>query len=292
MREFLSKIFSGQLSSFNENRIYRIFNIIVLLTIAVVLGISLFLLTIEAYSSFLICLGEILFFVLILVLHVKGFHTPVRYVFFIFTIMAQVYGSLYHGENGGFDYYFFVTAIIPVLFFDKKFYFFSLFTLSIGSLIIVKLRYDQVIPIMPFDGKYIFPFYANIVVTGVLLHLGYKLFKSEHLKYEQLLNDQKQEIQFQKEELSVLKGQLEQHLAIRIKKVEDQDKSIKQYAYLNAHKARGPLARILGLINLTKFEDLGNKENRNFYIGELQSNATELDEVLTEITEVLGREVQ
>lgn len=282
----IKDILSDPRLSFKDNRIYRLFNFVVLITIAIVLCISIFLLSINAISSFWICIGEIVIFFGMLYFHVKGYFAVTRYIFFLFAIAMQIYGSLYHGENGGFDFLFFATSLSPVLFFEKRWQIFSIFALSIVAFIAVKVLYEYIAPIMPLERQVI-PYYANIVISSLLLYFGYGLFKSEHLKYEKRLNQQKNQIQDQKEAIANIKDQLEEHLAARKKKMDKQDKNIAMYAYLNSHKVRSPLARILGLVNLTQYEDLNDEEKRKFYFDELNKNAKELDDILTEINQVL-----
>jgi len=282
----LKDIYTNPNLSFKDNRIYRLFNLIVLSTIILVAGIAIFLLTIGAISSFFICIGEIIFFALLLYSHIKGVFVVTRYIFYLFAIVTIAYGSLYHGENGGFDFLFLAVCLSPVLFFEKKVYISSLFILSLGAYIAVKVLYNYVEPVMPLERQVI-PYYANIVISSLLLYHGYGLFKREHLKYEEQLENQRNQINDQNIALSSVKDQLEELLADRTKKIEKQDKNIAKYAYLNSHKVRSPLARILGLVNLTEYEDLNDEEKRQYYFNQLKSNAKELDNILTEINQTL-----
>jgi signal transduction histidine kinase len=287
MRTFIDSVFKGQLPTYNENRVYRLFNILIIIVIVLVFFIAIQLLYIEAYLGFYICLAEIAIFSFIFERHVKGYHILPRYIFFIISISAQVYGSLYHGENGGFDFYFFLTAISPVFFFEKKWQYFSLFIVSISCFVMVKYLYGVVVPAVPYDQKNIIPYFFNASLTGFLIYILFDLFKRDHLKYEQNLNDQKEEIIQQKEKLTELKDQLEKLLKLRTERVQEQDESIRKYTFMNAHGVRSPLARILGLINLTDMEDMSNDEIRKFYMKELQVNAQELDDIISEMNEVL-----
>lgn len=284
----IKSILSKEGLSFKENRVFKIFNFVLLATMVIILAIAIFLLTINAISSFWICLGEIVIFYGLLHFHIKGHFDVTRYIFFLFAITMQVYGSLYHGENGGFDFLFFATSLSPVLFFEKRWQILSIFILSTATYITVKFLYDHVEPVMPLDREAI-PYYANFIISSLLLYAGYRLFKSEHLKYEEILESQKNKISGQKEALYTVKTQLEKLLQANNQQMKEQNKSIAKYAYLNSHKARSPLARILGLVNLTKYEDLADEEKRRYYFDELSSNAKELDNILKEISEVLDQ---
>lgn len=249
--------------------------------------IATFVLRLGSVSSFLVCLAEIVVFFILLVKHVKKHYYTTRYIFFVFAILMQVYGSLYNGEHGGFDFLFIPTALGPVLFFDKKWQIRSLFIFSIAALISVKILYNYVEPVIYVDRQ-IFPYYSNIVLSTVVIYFGLGLFKSDHLKYEQSLLKQKERIHTKNEAISKANDQLEALIQVSTNKIEKQNKGMIQYAYLNSHKARSPLARIMGLVNLTKFEDLTILEKRKFYFNELENNTQELDEVLKEISHMLN----
>lgn len=287
----LDQLFHRPSLSDKDNRIFKIFNIMSILTIAVLLFITFFLLSVGAILPFWICIGELVIFIGLAVMHFKGHFIISRYIFFTFSMLMQVVGSLYHGENGGYDFLFLVTALCPVLFFDKRMHYLSLFILSIGTFILVKVLYGYVEPILPFE-KQVIPYYINIVLSTLLIYFSFDLFKSEHLKYEAELRRKNDKISQQKEALSNAKDQLEVLLQAKSQKLESQNKGISKYAYLNSHRARSPLARILGLVNLTQYEDLNDDEKRTYYFNEISSNAKELDTVLTEITAVLDKDLE
>lgn len=140
--------------------------------------------------------------------------------------------------------------------------------------------------------RQLFPYYFNIAASAALIYFGYGLFKKEHLKHEMDLNKQKEMVQNQKEVLLATKNQLEILLEARTRKLEEKNQGISKYAYLNSHKVRSPLARILGLVNLTQYEDLNEDETRSYYFNELKTNATDLDNVLKEISEILNSDLE
>ncbi|MCB0492415.1 MAG: hypothetical protein KDC93_08365 [Cyclobacteriaceae bacterium] len=262
-----------------------------ILAIVVLIFIAIFLLSINAIPLFWICAAEIVVFFALLVLHVKGHFALSRYIFFAFSIVMEVFGSLVSGENGGFDFLFFVTALSPLLFFDKRWQYLSLFIFSISCFIAVKILY-QYVPSMLDLERQLFPYYFNIAASAALIYFGYGLFKKEHLKHEMDLNKQKEMVQNQKEVLLATKNQLEILLEARTRKLEEKNQGISKYAYLNSHKVRSPLARILGLVNLTQYEDLNEDETRSYYFNELKTNATDLDNVLKEISEILNSDLE
>jgi signal transduction histidine kinase len=74
-------------------------------------------------------------------------------------------------------------------------------------------------------------------------------------------------------------NQLVEH---RTAALRDQNKTLLQHAFINAHKVRSPLARILGLVNLIGHEiKLGGKGDE--LLTHLNLSARELDDVLREV---------
>lgn len=258
-----------------------------ILAILVVGGTGIFLLTIGGIIPFIICITEVGIFFLLLYWHTHGKLYLARYIFFLFSICMTTVGSLFHGEEGGFDFLFYVTALAPVLFFNKRWQYASLFFLSMSAYIIVKNLYDEVPAIMPLERNVI-PYFLNIIVSALLIYFGYGLFKSTHLEHETKLNEQNATIIKQKEALTDIKEQLESVLKLRTAKIEAQNNDFIKYAFLNSHKVRSPLARILGLINLTPFEDFTDEKKRDFYFTQIKNNVKELDEVLKEIGVMLN----
>ncbi|MBL6448466.1 hypothetical protein JMN32_19290 [Fulvivirga sp. 29W222] len=280
----IRKILYNRSLSFKDNRIYRIFNIMLILAIIVVSLMGIFLISLGEALPFWLCIVEVMVFAVMLHYHIEGYFMTIRYIFFLFAISVQVYGSLYHGVNGGFDFYFLTTALSPILFFDKKRYYLSLFIISILTYITVKILYNYTVPVLPFETRQVLPYYLNIIISSILIYIGYAMFKSEHLKYEQMLREQRAT-------LSAVKGQLEVLLQARTRKIEEHNQNMIKYAFLNSHKVRSPLARILGLVNLTKYEDLDGEDTRHFYLNELKVNAWELDKVLKEISQILNNHI-
>ncbi|UII31208.1 hypothetical protein LVD17_23235 [Fulvivirga ulvae] len=256
-----------------------------ILAIVIVFLMGIFLISLGEVLPFWICMSEVVIFSAMLYFHLKGFFTTTRYIFFLFAISVQAYGSLYHGPNGGFDFFYLTTALTPILFFDKKRHYLSLFIFSMASFITVKFLYDYVDPVLPFETRQLLPYYLNIVISMVLIYIGYTMFKSEHLKYEQKLQEQRAA-------LAAVKDQLETLLQASTRKIERHNENMIRYAFLNSHKVRSPLARILGLVNLTKYEDLDDEDKRLYYFEELKSNAGELDRVLKEMSQILNNHME
>ncbi|GAB3342544.1 hypothetical protein GCM10027429_32290 [Marivirga atlantica] len=287
----IARTISNSLLSEKDKRIYKIANILMLLAIFVVGGTGAYMSTIGGIIPFWICTSEVAVFCLLLYWHTHGRIALARYIFFLFSICMTAVGSLFHGESGGFDFLFFVTALSPVLFFDKRWQYTSLFVLSIIVYLVVKNLYDVVPAIMPIERAAV-PYYMNIVISALLVFFGYGLFKRTHLKHEEILKKQNQTIEEQKEELNNAKTQLEDVLKLRTAKIAEQNSAFVRYAFLNAHKVRSPLARLQGLINITAYEDFANDKKRKFYFDQIQKNVAELDDTLKEISIILNTNME
>jgi signal transduction histidine kinase len=84
------------------------------------------------------------------------------------------------------------------------------------------------------------------------------------------------------EKLRRINENLNQLVEHRTAALLNQNKKLLDHAFINAHKVRSPLARILGLVNLIGKEiTLSHKGNE--MLGHLNGSAQELDEVLREV---------
>jgi len=84
------------------------------------------------------------------------------------------------------------------------------------------------------------------------------------------------------EELKQINENLNNLVVHRTQTIIDQNKKIVHHAFINAHKVRSPLARILGLVNLIGHE-IKLSENGEEYLKHLNGSANELDGILQEV---------
>ncbi len=98
---------------------------------------------------------------------------------------------------------------------------------------------------------------------------------------------QNEEISAQSEEILRINENLEDIVQERTRELERKNKALEEYAFINAHKLRSPVATILGLINLfskTRLDHEGVEINRR-----LQDTAEELDGIVSAITKAIER---
>lgn len=84
------------------------------------------------------------------------------------------------------------------------------------------------------------------------------------------------------EELKQINENLNALVEHRTQTIINQNKRIIHHAFINAHKVRSPLARILGLVNLIGHEAELNKNGQEL-LQHLNQSAAELDDILKEV---------
>lgn len=90
------------------------------------------------------------------------------------------------------------------------------------------------------------------------------------------------------DKIQAINDQLEQKVEERTKKLAERNAQLLEYAYLNSHQVRGPLAKILGLVNLAKMDDMEG-EQAKMMLDHIQDSAKELDDVIHQINQNLEK---
>jgi tetratricopeptide (TPR) repeat protein len=86
-------------------------------------------------------------------------------------------------------------------------------------------------------------------------------------------------------EINKLNESLEEKVQARTEEIRMQNQKLMEYAFFTAHEVRGPLARILGLVELVKVKELNHE--REEIISRLQVSANELDEIIRQVSRKL-----
>jgi ligand-binding sensor domain-containing protein len=148
------------------------------------------------------------------------------------------------------------------------------------------------------------PFYFLCSAAVFLLFFAYLKYRERKLYKDKVILEAKikvrtREVQLQNEEIQVqneeifaqaeeIKGineNLEMLVHERTAELERKNKALEEYAFINAHKLRSPVASILGLVNLiskTEMNDEGKEINKR-----LQQTADELDTIVRSITKTI-----
>ncbi|MBC8110141.1 MAG: tetratricopeptide repeat protein [Verrucomicrobia bacterium] len=105
--------------------------------------------------------------------------------------------------------------------------------------------------------------------------------QQEMLQQAQYLKDANEEINTKNEQLSIANETLDDKVRQRTEILRQQNRRLREYGYMNAHRLRSPVASILGLINLIKLTDSQNPDPE--IINRLFDSAENLDSVVKEI---------
>jgi signal transduction histidine kinase len=118
---------------------------------------------------------------------------------------------------------------------------------------------------------------AIISIVSILLLVIAFLFKKQR-ETNHLLQEQKAEIETQSEHIKAINNNLELMILERTRQLENKNKALEEYAFITAHKLRGPLTSIMGLVMLT--EKIKLPEEDKIIISHLHQSAKQLDEIV------------
>ncbi|HEY3404246.1 MAG TPA: tetratricopeptide repeat protein [Ohtaekwangia sp.] len=125
---------------------------------------------------------------------------------------------------------------------------------------------------------------AIIGVTAILILTVMIGFKFYYLNRTNLRA--KEDLLKLNTEIHSMNENLEQLVQKRTEEIKLQNQRLVEYAFFTAHEVRGPLARILGLIELAKLKDISS-EDKDQIMARLEDTANELDEVIRVINRKL-----
>ena len=119
-----------------------------------------------------------------------------------------------------------------------------------------------------------------------LIRTRYNLTVRE-IKARLALQASYEEIQQQDEEIKGINENLENIVLERTRELEKKNKALEEYAFINAHRLRSPVASILGLINLMNKVHL-NDEAKGI-MSHLRDSTEKLDATVSTITKAIER---
>ncbi len=99
---------------------------------------------------------------------------------------------------------------------------------------------------------------------------------------------QKEELLLRQNEMNAINDNLEALVNERSQKIIIKNEQLTKYAFTNAHNVRGPLARILGLIMVSKFEKEGDYP---FFFDKVKVEAESIDKILKQINDELDEHI-
>jgi hypothetical protein len=129
-----------------------------------------------------------------------------------------------------------------------------------------------------------------LIAVAMFMMLSIKMrcdLTIKEIKARLALQASNEEIKIQAEEILSTNENLEILVKARTQDLERKNKALEEYAWINAHKLRSPVASILGLVSLLKREEV-NPEAR-VIMNHLLASTERLDEVVSSITNAIER---
>lgn len=102
------------------------------------------------------------------------------------------------------------------------------------------------------------------------------------------LQHKTEEISRQRDEINRINATLEETVETRTRQLRQQNHQLREYAHLNSHKVRGPLARILGLVEIWRL----GREPADDALLLIEKSAVELDDVIREMNDSLSVDIK
>lgn len=127
---------------------------------------------------------------------------------------------------------------------------------------------------------------ASAFFMMALIKTRYSLTVKE-IKARLALQTSYEEIQAQDEEIKGINENLENIVRERTKELEKKNKVLEEYAFINAHQLRSPVASILGLINLMRKIEVS--DDARTVLNHLDASTEKLDQVVSSITKTIER---
>jgi signal transduction histidine kinase len=112
-----------------------------------------------------------------------------------------------------------------------------------------------------------------------------KLIVELRYKTEQI-HDQNRELTRSRQDLIKLNQQLERMVDEKARDIRRQNEILANYAFTNAHKLRGPVARILGLINVSRLE---TGLDFSWFFTKMEAETRDIDRVIRSVSEDLDK---
>lgn len=207
-------------------------------------------------------------------------------------------GDIFPGQFIWFQYAGAIFCSIPFILFNHNkdkiyiaffFIYYLLVTLFIDKLLLYYGKPPEAMKelVTNFSDFKLPPLFVAFFSTTTLLW-----YNRINAQYEKRLKSTNKELQETQEELiakneeyEAINRNLEEMVVERTKVIDSKNRQIIDYANINAHKVRGPLARIMGLINISDYSD-DPKELKSLF-EKLRPPSEELNIIIDEINKTL-----
>ncbi len=203
-----------------------------------------------------------------------------------------------HSLFDGFRIYILALSIVPYLIFTRSEW--PMLILGVLPTFLSVVLFPQVIrllagDVLPDDAGDYNLMYMRTIVGYLIIGAGSFIFNSiitvSDARMRQLIQLLKEknnqiatkntELEDKRYKLSELNAHLEDMVDRKTSDIRRQNEVLMRYAYTNAHKVRGPLARILGLITLSRME---NSPGYLWIFRQVEQEAVTMDRIVGEIS--------
>lgn len=230
---------------------------------------------------------------------------PVFLVWSGFADGIRVTGSVEQSMYDGMRLFLIAVSIIPYLVFDRTRP--VLLTLSVLPTFLSILFFDQLVEMIGIGysvtgvggddfrlmtmrtvSAYLIVNIACNVLLAVVAHndeVNRRLIEELKRKTEEV-NERNQELSRRKKDILALNRHLENLVDEKTTSIKKQNAILSNYAFTNAHKLRGPVARILGLINVFRLE---KEFDPVWFVSRLEAETKDIDSVIQEISRELSQ---
>jgi signal transduction histidine kinase len=127
----------------------------------------------------------------------------------------------------------------------------------------------------------------DLTIKEIKARVALELSNAEIQSQNHEIREQNLEIQLRGEEIRAINENLEALVSKRTAELEKKNKALEEYAFINAHKLRSPVASILGLINLLNKTPLTGEGQS--ILDHLKQSTDKLDDIVNSITKLIER---
>jgi signal transduction histidine kinase len=136
----------------------------------------------------------------------------------------------------------------------------------------------------------LFIVFSLIVLVVITLSYRIQVKKNKALKIQQIkIEQQSEEIKTQSEKIGAINESLETKVVERTSELEKKNLALEEYTFIIAHNLRGPLARVLGLVNLL-MSPIIKPDEQPIILEHLKKSSDELDTTIKSIIVTLQKD--